>query len=350
MAPRFGRQLVPATSGLLGLMMTLVAVTMGLTAPPGLAAEGPVWEVTSESFPTNFAPGGTGAYVLHVRNIGTATTDGSKVTVVDRLPPGVTATSADGEFIETELTGEEYWRCSGTTVVMCTSNPVGLPVIAPGPESHAGTQTAPNIVIHVAIEGGHAPGAAPNVVSVNGGGASGASNTTQTEVGSSSAKFGLESFEQLMLNRDGSPDTQAGSHPYQTIVNLVVNSHGQVGEARVLPEELKDLEVGLPLGLVGNPAATPVCPKAVFDARREEGGLRVCPADTQVGTALVSEALGGEANFVTAFPVYNLEPPPGVAAQFAFAFQSLLGFIDFGVRTGEGYGVKAVLRNLLRRT
>ncbi len=326
--------------------LAALALGMGPAAAPTLAAEGPVWEVTSESFPTNFAPGGVGSYVLHVRNVGTATTDGSTVTVVDRLPPGVEATSADGEFIETEPTGEEYWRCTGTSVVTCTNNPVGLPVIAVAPESVAETQTAPNIVIHVGIDSHAAERAAENVVSVAGGGASEARNTTQTEIGSSSAKFGLASFEQLVLNRDGSPDTQAGSHPYEAIVNFVVDSHGQVGEARTLPEEIKDLEVSLPPGLVGNPSATPVCPKATFDAGRERVLLHPCPADTQVGTLLVSEGEGGTANFVTAFPVYNLEPPPGVVAQFAFALQSLLGFIDFGVRTGEGYAVKAVLRNL----
>ncbi len=329
-----------------GLVVALAAA-MALAAP-GMAAEGPVLEVTSESFPTNFAPGGTGSYVLHVRNVGTAATNGSTVTVVDRLPPGVEATSADGEFIETEPTGEEYWRCTGTSVVTCTSNPVGLPVITVAPESVPETQTAPNIVIHVGIDSHAAERAAENVVSVTGGGASEAKNTTQTEIGSSSAKFGLASFEQLVLNRDGSPDTQAGSHPYEAIVNFVVNSHGQVGEARALPGEIKDLEVSLPPGLVGNPTATPMCPKATFDANREQVSLHPCPADTQVGTLLASEAEGGRANFVTAFPVYNLEPPPGVVAQFAFALQNLLGFIDFGVRTGEGYAVKAVLRNLLQ--
>jgi uncharacterized repeat protein (TIGR01451 family) len=339
-------------AAMLGLAVALVAA-MGIAASSGLAAEGPVWEVASESFPTNLAPGGTGSYVLHVRNAGTTATDGSAVTVVDRLPPGVTATSAYGEFSESVPTEEPYWECPGSpgsTVVTCTNNSANLRTIAPGPERHEGT-TAPYIVVNVTIEPGHTAEAVPNVVSVAGGGAREARNITRTEISSLPAKFGLESFEQLLLNRDGSPATQAGSHPYQSIVNFAVNSHGQVGEARVLPGDIKDLEVGLPPGLVGNPAATPVCPKATFDALREEGGvnaLHVCPADTQVGTAVVSEALGGPANFISEFPVYNLEPPPGVVAQFAFAYQSLLGFIDFGVRTGEGYAVKAVLRNLLQ--
>ena len=33
-------------------------------------------------------------------------------------------------------------------------------------------------------------------------------------------------------------------------------------------------------------------------------------------------------------------------AQFGFALQFRVGFLDFGVRTGEGYALKAVLKNI----
>ncbi len=328
-------------------LAALIVVATFAHAAPALAADAPAWEVAAESFPTRFHAGGTGAYVLHVRNIGTLTSDGSTVTVVDRLPPGVTATSVDGEFVETEPTGEEYWRCSGTTIVTCTDNPANLPVIPPGPESQGGT--APYIVIKVAIEPGHTPGAVTSSLSVNGGGASEARNIVQTIIGSSAAGFGLASFEQLFVNRDGSPDVQAGSHPYEAITNFVLNSHGQFGEPRVLPEEVKDLEIGLPPGVVGNPAATPRCPRTLFDGGRHgSGGFPACPADTRVGTDVLVLGLGGEGNFPLVLAVYNLEPPRDVVAQFGFAFQDRVGFIDFGIRTGEDYAVKAVLRNIVQ--
>jgi uncharacterized repeat protein (TIGR01451 family) len=346
MRSRFLDRLLATTIG----VVVAFTVTMGLGAVPGLAAEGPVWEVSSESFPTNFAPGGTGAYVLHVKNVGTGTSDGSTITVVDRLPPGMTATSADGEFLESVPTGGEYWQCpvtSGTTVVTCTNNQANLPTIAPGQERREGT--APYIVINVATEAGHPAGPADNTVSVSGGGASEAKNTTQTVISASPAPFGLGSFEQLLLNRDGTPDTKAGSHPYESIANFIVNSLGQVGEPRFPSKEIKDLEISLPPGFVGNPDATPRCSRVLFDRGREEGTYEpACPADTRVGTEFLIFGAGGVANFPSIMAVYNVEPPSDVAAQFGFAFQNRVGFIDFGVRTGEGYEVKAVLHNLVQ--
>jgi hypothetical protein len=321
-------------------------VVLCASASAGLAS-GPVWQVSSESIPTNFAPSGTGEYILHVRNVGTSVTDGSKLTVVDKLPPGVTATSADGEIFEGVPTNGEYWQCSTGAVVMCSNNPVGMATIAPGPEgpaTHVGT--APLIVVNVAIAGDAESG--PNVVTVMGGGANEAKNSTPTTIDQSPAGFGLASFEQMSLNRDGSPDTQGGSHPYQMITNFVLNNVGrrQRGFAKEVgePEEARDLEVGLPLGLVGSATAVPKCPRALFDRGRDSpAGFPECPPDTQVGTESATIKNPFQ-DFV--FPVYNLEPPPGVPVQFGFAFQFRVGFIDAGVRTGDGYGVKVEVKNI----
>jgi uncharacterized repeat protein (TIGR01451 family) len=342
MSSRSARRLIPAI-----LAPVVALAVMGAAADSSLALGVPVWQVASESIPTNFAPGGTGEYMLHVRNVGTAATDGSTITVVDRLPSGVTATSADGEYFEGGFTSGEYWQCSGSAVVTCTNNNAGLPTIIPGPELRA--ETSPMIVIAVAIEAGHAAGPVHNMVSIAGGGASEASNTTQTMIGASPAAFGLASFEQVSLNRDGTPDTQAGSHPYQVITNLTLNNVGRRGilgsEGKTVgdAEEVKDLEVALPVGFVGNATAVPECPRAIFDRKRVEGEELLCPADTQVGMEVLDTRLPfGE----VVPPVYNLEPPPGVPAQFGFAYQYRVGFIDAGVRTGEGYGLKVVLKNI----
>jgi hypothetical protein len=159
---------------------------------------------------------------------------------------------------------------------------------------------------------------------------------------SPSAGFGLESFEQRSLNRDGSLDTQAGSHPYELITTFALN---KLAGGVPAGGEVKDLEIGLPAGFVGNPNVTPKCPRALFDfGRRETNALPACPADTRVGT----EKLTIGTFPPLTFPVYNLVPPPGVPAQFGFAIQYRVGFIDFGVRVGEGYALKAVLRNIVQ--
>lgn len=155
--------------------------------------------------------------------------------------------------------------------------------------------------------------------------------------------FGFENFEQRPLNGDGSPDTQAGSHPDEFIANFTLSNFEEKYPAG---GEVKDLEISLPAGFVGNPNATSKCPRRLFDRGRHGAELiPECPANTQVGE--VAAAFDEPTGVITVdFPVYNLVPPPGVPAQFGFAFQFRVGFIDFGVRTGEGYALKVVLRNL----
>jgi uncharacterized repeat protein (TIGR01451 family) len=333
-----------ATVGLLAAL----AMSLGVAAVPASALGGPVWEASSEAIPTNLPPGGTGEYVVHVRNVGTAPTDSSPVTVVDRLPAGVTATAAGGEIAESLGLSGEYWTCAITTAVTCTSSRV----IAPGSELTAGrsTATAPLIVIDVAVSpdaGAECAslGECVNAVSVSGGGAGEAASSLRTTIASAPAGFGLASFEQLSLNRNGAPAVQAGAHPYELITNLALNNPGRAHLEEV-PEsgEVKDLEVGLPPGFVGNPNATPKCPRVDFDrGRAEPQGFPLCSTNTQVGTVTVTLV---NPFFTLVLPVYNLEPPPGEAAQFGFAYQFRVGFIDFGVRGGEGYAVKAVLQDI----
>lgn len=326
-------------------LVALLTIAMGLDASPGVAAGHPVWEVSAESVPTNLPPGGTGEYLVHVRDVGMAPTDGSTVTVVDHLPPGVIATSAGDEIEESEGLTNNYWTCSGTTVVSCSNNPANMPTIATGSERTVGRRevpTAPLIAIEVAVE--PTATSASNVVSVAGGGAPEARSSAQSTIASSPAGFGLASFEQLALTREGLPESHGGAHPYELITNLVLNNSGRTRQEQVPGSgEVKDLEVGLPRGFVGNPDATPKCSRAEFDTGRKNQQIPTCLPDTQVGTVTVAISYPF---FVLVLPVYNLEPPAGVPAQFGFAFQYRVGFIDGGIRNGEGDGLKVILKNI----
>jgi len=312
-----------------------------------------VWQVNAESIPTALSPGGVGEYLVHIRNVGLIPSDGSTVTVVDRLPLGVTAIAAGGELNAAEPPSGTYWECAGTgtRVVTCTNNPAGLPTISPGGErtfGREGVPTAPLIAIRVAVSA-DAAGTGPNAVSVSGGGASAAASSTLTTIGSSPAGFGVEGFEQLSLDRADAPATRAGAHPYQLITSLSFNNAGWSSafggpEVPLAGGEVKDLEVGLPPGLVGDPRATPRCPRKAFDNGRESSeGLPNCPVDTQVGTVVATLS---EPFFELVLPVYNLEPPADTPAQFGFAYRGDVGFIDGGVRAGEGNGLKVTLRSI----
>jgi hypothetical protein len=66
-------------------------------------------------------------------------------------------------------------------------------------------------------------------------------------------QFGLTKFKFSARNADGTPDLQAGSHPYALTTTFSLN------EAGPTTGDLKDLQLELPPGIVGNPDATPKC-------------------------------------------------------------------------------------------
>ncbi len=76
--------------------------------------------------------------------------------------------------------------------------------------------------------------------------------------------FGINKFAVSFLNEDGSPDTQAGSHPYQMVTNFELNSHFIRTESNAdspyvqEPEgTLKNLAVDLPPGWPATPTRRP---------------------------------------------------------------------------------------------
>ncbi len=75
--------------------------------------------------------------------------------------------------------------------------------------------------------------------------------------------FGIKSYEISFLNEDGTPDTQAGSHPYKFVNSFTLNSHFKRQESNAdspyirLPDGvLRNLKIDLPPGFVGDPNAT----------------------------------------------------------------------------------------------
>ena len=130
------------------------------------------------------------------------------------------------------------------------------------------------------------------------------------------------------LNEDGSPDTQAGSHPYELVNTIEFNSHHIRKEsnadspyAREPDGTLKDLRVDLPPGLVGNPNATKKkCTLNNLD-ENNKGGTVGCPAESYLGQlqALWSELVAA-GTYKFNEPVFNMAPPYGVAAQFGVQY------------------------------
>ncbi len=153
------------------------------------------------------------------------------------------------------------------------------------------------------------------------------------------ASFGVSSFSVKAENQDGSPNVQAGSHPYALTTSFTLNEN-PIGQE--LENSPKDIQVDLPPGFFGDPQATPRCAFSAFS-------VTACPANTQVGvetTYIVNR--GGETSAVGDV-VYNLEPSPGVAAEFGYHYLGTFAPIqlDVSVRTGGDYGLTVKVPNIL---
>ena len=161
----------------------------------------------------------------------------------------------------------------------------------------------------------------------------------------SAASFGFKSFSVAITNSGGTPDTQAGSHPYaETIAFELNNAPNSEGVPHPVGGEVKDLDVNLAPGVIGDPVGIPQCPRRLLDSSPEP----TCPPDTQIGEDIAR--LGTNSESEPNFPLYNMVPPPGTPAEFAFSHAGIHGIIDFVVRPGsEQYGLTAHVYNITQR-
>ena len=164
------------------------------------------------------------------------------------------------------------------------------------------------------------------------------------------ASFGFQShsFESVLTNPDGSPDVQAGSHPFAATTEFKFTTKIGVTGGPVPDGDVKDIVVELPAGLVGDANVTPKCTIQQFNTsnRNETFSGASCPDDTQIGVAQV------ELTLVAAiepgpidFGIYNLVPPPGVPAEFGLNPNSVPIVLVPRVRTGGDYGVTVASNN-----
>ncbi|HEX6456340.1 MAG TPA: hypothetical protein VF009_07455 [Solirubrobacterales bacterium] len=306
-----------ATVGTLGLIaLAALAPTAALGAGPS-----PAWGIVSSSQPTNFAPGESATYLIKVTNFGSGPTDGSDMTVTDTLPNGLTPTNCEGWGFQNNIT------CSISGQTISWTHPGVFP---PGRVG----EFAAHFEVASTVEG-----TVTNTLSVSGGGAPTVTSTETTAISSMTPPFAIANLGASALDPDGTPDTQAGSHPYSLTTYISFTTRrdtsisGFLGDQAMIVGEAKDIKVDPPLGLVGNPQALPMCTQEQF---REQD----CPPSSQVGVSRVDNT-GSLGPLSTG--VYNMVPPPGVPAQLAFAFDvggtHARTRLNARVHTGGDYGL-----------
>jgi hypothetical protein len=141
--------------------------------------------------------------------------------------------------------------------------------------------------------------------------------------------------------------TQAGAHPDgTTMFAWNRNSDGVGALAGEIDGSADNIVVELPPGFVANPQAVAACPNAKFEVKP-----MLCPPQAQVGVLRLGiVGLGGNganlgSTFETTYPVYNLEPRQGRAAELGFAYASgedaVPVRLEGKARTGGDFGITA---------
>ncbi len=319
------------------LLVVLLSVLVG--ASPALASPecercAPWWHLTAGARPAHLPATGPAEIYVDATNLGDADANGEVVPVVikDRLPAGVTAVESEGAECELAAPGEP-----GT--VTCTFGgqlpPYGqIEVrikVAVGPEARTGELN------HVSVSGGGA-----------GSGVSIARAITTVREPGETTPFGFEDYEVTPENENGTPDIQAGTHPFQTTLTFDLRQGeaftGLTGVTEVEPAggTIRDLKFKLPPGLIGNPAPVPRCTLPEFAAE-------TCPVESIVGAATVvaNEPIHTGLKTIQT-PVFNLEPREGEPARFGLLpDKETPVFINTAVRSGEDYGVTNVTSNIV---
>jgi hypothetical protein len=153
---------------------------------------------------------------------------------------------------------------------------------------------------------------------------------------SAAASFGFipGSLSVRAEEEDGTIDAQAGSHPYAFRLHFDFNEAG----GKIDGGEARDVIFDFPPGIVGNPRALPVCSRVSFE------GVPIpnCESSTQVGVVKAVLPGIGEARG----PLYNIAPPPGVAAQFGFSSTGLVVAPAASLRGESDFGVRAIANSL----
>lgn len=157
-------------------------------------------------------------------------------------------------------------------------------------------------------------------------------------------EFGLNNLSITPRTETGTPEPQAGSHPHDITINLDSDTHIDPVLGEIPNGSVKDLTIELPAGVVGTPEPVPPCLTADFLDKETS-----CPRSSMVGMAEVSVSFRGREAPV-GFPLYNLAPPPGIAARLGFVAAGVPVTVDAAINPDPPYNVVSKATNILQAT
>jgi hypothetical protein len=340
------------------LIVFLAAMALLPASAPASSTPAPSWRVTSLAAPTNFLPGDTkhDYYQVEATNVGAAPTDSTPIVITDELPAGLTVKGvkllrkSKGVFPDIAGAACKTQTAGESSTVVCT-----IDESVPGAFKPALVMPSERIslVIRVATPAS-ASGPLVNRVKVEGGGAPSRAAEATNQASKDPAPPGLAEYAIESLRADGLEADEAGSHPFSFVTRFAANTElapeGSAAPLLGAGGDLKDVEVRLPPGLVGNPTVAPKCSAKDFvtvQTEVVEGTTyyqTACPDASAVGVIAIGQ-VEGATNQPSLGPIYNIEPPPGMPAQFGFQVAGNPLYLDTEVRSDSDFGVTAILRN-----
>ena len=160
---------------------------------------------------------------------------------------------------------------------------------------------------------------------------------------------GPEGFSAVAYGEGKQVEMRPGVHPVALTVTAGFAPSGEAGEP-FTEDDLRDLSIEYPPGLIENPTAVPLCSQSAFQTPRvspfeESLSGESCSDRSQVGILTVRSSYGG--GTTRTFGLFNLAPPPGVPSQLgANPYGAPIIFVP-SIRQADGeYGITLHTRNV----
>ncbi len=334
-------------SRILALSFLTVAFVIGVAQAPAFAA--PLWNLDVHHDQTNFTPGGTAELSFDIRNLGSTPSSGTTTLRVS-LPPGITRNSLLLDVGTFSGTGTN-WECPGapgdTSFTCTTTTPISTEIRGSDDRNliltvNVAPDTAPDVVVTAQVSGGGAPEAPPAADCPAG---VGACASEHIHVSEELAPFGIADgswIADFYSADEVTPVRQAGSHPPVATFSFDLNSfEGGVTESG-LPQKLpsgslRNVQVELPQGFVGNPTAVGECAPVELAAQS-------CPASSQVGRVDVTTQYGsaGTSHLDLTSGLYNVSHPRGSVTDLGFVVVGKVIHIKASLDPANNYAIRTV--------
>jgi hypothetical protein len=326
-----------ACTVLLAVLLVLLAGAGSARAQAGAAW----WRLSARPAPSYVPETGEAKLVVAATNMGDQPTVGP-VTITDVLPASMRATAV---VAHAELEA---------TSTFCT----GPPSSAGAPSCAYEKPVAPfeRVEIELTVKTSGARTGEVNTLMVSGGvGVDPPALVRPIRVSGEAVPFGVEKLEldaeegPSETGVGGSPDTRAGSIPFQLTSTIdfdqkletypgfvSLQGRGAVASAPALP---RDLSFVLAPGLLGDVNGAAQCTDSEFSTIFT-GNYNACPSSSAIGVATVAITEPNNVGTGTRrVPVFNMVPAPGEPAQFGFEIERVQVILKTEVLTGQGYQI-----------